>query len=60
MSGWRDTEGRTASERNKQKAAQGLANFAETARYRPLSLLKGLLAFAFIAVLVLALIGFLR
>lgn len=60
MSGWRDTDGRTASERRKLRSATDRAQFAETLRRRPITFVKGLLGFAFILVLVFALIGLLR
>lgn len=60
MSGWRDTDGRTAAERKKQRGAEERAHFAETARRRPLSLLKGLLGFVFVLVLAFALIASIR
>jgi hypothetical protein len=60
MSGWRDADGRTAAQRKKSEREGERARFAETVRYRPLSLLKGLLGFAFVMVIVFALIGALR
>jgi hypothetical protein len=60
MSGWRDTDGRTAGERKAVNTKRDRAQFAADVRHRPLTLLKGLAGFALIVVLVLALIGWLR
>lgn len=60
MSGWRDSDGRTAAERKKVQGEQDRARFLATARHRPLSLVKGLAGFVLIMVLVFALVGFLR
>ena len=60
MSGWRDTDGRTSAERKKRQGEQERARFAETARHRPLSLLKGLVGFVFVMVIAFALIAALR
>ncbi len=60
MSGWRDTDGRTATERKRLHAENDRAQFVDTLRRRPFSLLKGLLGFAFLVVLALALAGALR
>ena len=60
MSGWRDTDGRTAAERRQVKGAEDRARFAETVRRRPLTLLKRLAGFAFIMLLVFFVIGWLR
>lgn len=60
MSGWRDTEGRTAGERKAVQGKRDRAQFAADVRHRPLTLLKGLAGFALIVVLMLALIGWLR
>jgi hypothetical protein len=60
MSGWRDTEGRTASDRRKPARETAHAEFADTARHRPLTLLKGLAGFAFMLVLAFALVMALR
>jgi hypothetical protein len=57
MSGWRDEDGRTATERTKDRQAQARARFAETVRRRPLSLVKPALAAVFIGVLVFALVS---
>jgi hypothetical protein len=56
MAGWRDSEGRTASERAKERGAEERAVFLHTARHRPLTMLKGLLGFAFVLLLVFALV----
>jgi len=60
MSGWRDSDGNTAAERRKLRGEQDRAAFADAVRHRPLSLLRGFLGFAFIVVLVLALVLALR
>jgi hypothetical protein len=60
MSGWRDSEGRTASERARERGAEERAAFMQTARHRPLTILKGLLGFAFVLLLVFALVAALR
>jgi hypothetical protein len=60
MAGWRDSEGRTARERARQRGAEEHAAFMHTARRRPLTILKGFLGFAFILLLVFALITALR
>ena len=60
MGGWRDVEGRTVSERRQKQREEDRAEFADTVRHRPLTLLKGLAGFALIVVLVVALLGFLR
>jgi hypothetical protein len=60
MSGWRDVDGRTAGERRKSARETNRANFAEAARARPLTLLRGLAGFAFVLVLAFALIAALR
>jgi hypothetical protein len=57
MAGWRDSEGRTVRERAKQRGAEDRAAFGYTLRYRPLTLVKGFLGFAFVALLVFALIS---
>lgn len=56
MSGWRDADGRTAADRKKIRGAEERARFAADVRHRPLTLLKGLLGFAFILVLIVALV----
>jgi hypothetical protein len=57
MGGWRDEDGRTASEREKVQRASDRARFAETLRNRPVSLLKPALGLVFVGVLVFALIA---
>jgi len=57
MAGWRDSEGRTARERAKERGAEERAEFMRTARHRPLTLLKGFLGFAFVLLLVFALVS---
>ena len=56
MGGWRDENGRTATDRKKTKGEADLARFASDVRQRPLTLLKGLGGFIFVMVLVFALI----
>lgn len=60
MGGWRDVEGQTAAERRKTRNDTDRARLLDTARHRPLSLLKGALGFAFILLLVFFVIGWLR
>jgi hypothetical protein len=60
MAGWRDSEGRTAHDRAKLRGAEERAAFMRTARHRPFTLVKGLLGFAFVLLLVFALIAALR
>jgi len=60
MSGWRDSDGRTAAERKKVRGADERARLAADVRHRPLSLLRGLLGFAFVLVIAFALIASLR
>jgi hypothetical protein len=60
MAGWRDTEGRTARERAKEHGMEERAAFMHAAKRRPLSLVKGLLGFAFLLLLVFALVAALR
>jgi len=60
MGGWRDVDGRTASERRKALREAGRAHFTDTARRRPLTLLKGLAGFALIALVCLALVNWLH
>lgn len=57
MSGWRDEEGRTAADRKSRAQAQERACFLETARNRPLSLVKPAIGALFIGVLVFALVA---
>ena len=54
MSGWRDIEGRTNAERRRANAEH--KNLLDRLRYRPASFVKPALGFAFILVLVLALL----
>lgn len=54
MSGWRDADGRTAIDRRHQQNAANRANFFDTLRNRPLSLIRPLLGALFILVLVFA------
>ena len=56
MSGWRDNEGRTASERQKVERGQERARLAATIRHRPLSLVKPVLGGAFVLIVVIALL----
>lgn len=60
MAGWRDSDGRTARERAQERGAAERAELMQNARRRPLTLLKGLLGFAFVLVLVFALVAALR
>jgi hypothetical protein len=60
MAGWRDSDGRTARERAKLRGAEERSEFMRTARHRPVTLLKGFLGFAFVLLLVLALLIALR
>lgn len=60
MAGWRDSEGLTARERAKLRAEQERTDFVRTASQWPLSLLKGFLGFAFVLVLIFALVLALR
>lgn len=57
MGGWRDEDGRTAAEREKNQRAGDRAHFVDTIRNRPLSLLKPALGLVFVGVLVFALIA---
>lgn len=60
MGGWRDIDGNTAQQRRKLKREADRAAFADTARRRPLSLLKGALGFVAVLVLVFAVIFAMR
>ncbi|HYD73816.1 MAG TPA: hypothetical protein VEF55_11820 [Candidatus Binatia bacterium] len=60
MTGWRDSEGRTSRERAQQRGAEERAEFMRSVRQRPLTLLKGFLGFAFVLLLVFALVAALR
>lgn len=57
MSGWRDSDGRTASDRKSAQRAEERAQLAETVRNRPLRLAKPLLGALFVSVLVFALVS---
>lgn len=59
MGGWRDEDGRTATDRKKIKGEHDRAQLASDLRHRPLTLLKGLAGFLFVMLLVFALIRFL-
>jgi len=54
MPGWRDAEGRTAADRRQQQSAANRADFFDTLRTRPLSLIRPVLGALFILVLVFA------
>ena len=56
MSGWRDVEGRTNADRRRANAEAEHKNLLGRLRYRPASFVKPALGFAFILVLVLALL----
>ena len=60
MSGWRDSEGRTARERARERGAEEREAFLHVARHRPLTMLKGLFGLAFVLLLVFALVAALR
>lgn len=57
MGGWRDEDGRTATDRRRLGDEQERARFFAEVRYRPLTVLKTLVGFAFVALLVFALIN---
>lgn len=57
MGGWRDEDGRTATDRRKADNDHERARFFADVRYRPLTVLKSLVGFAFVALLVFALIN---
>lgn len=57
MAGWRDEDGRTATDRKKIGNDQERARLFADVRHRPLTVLKGLAAFAFVALLVFALVN---
>ncbi|MEZ5959771.1 MAG: hypothetical protein R3C30_05005 [Hyphomonadaceae bacterium] len=59
MGGWRDEDGRTAADRRKLGDEQARARFFADVRYRPLTVFKTLAGFAFVALLVFALINML-
>jgi hypothetical protein len=56
MSGWRDTEGRTRTERARERRREAHGHALDTVRHRPLSLLKPALALGFILILIAALL----
>lgn len=58
MSGWRDEEGRTAADRKSRAQAQERACFLETARNRPLSLVKPAIGALFIGALFIGVLVF--
>ncbi|MEQ1493373.1 MAG: hypothetical protein ABL932_22775 [Terricaulis sp.] len=60
MGGWRDEDGRTATDRKKVKGEEDRARFAADVRHRPLTLIKGLAGLVLVMILVFALLGFLR
>jgi len=57
MSGWRDQDGNTATERRKASGDRERARLMETVRRRPLSLIRPILGALFVAVLVFALLN---
>jgi hypothetical protein len=56
MSGWRDAEGRTAADRRKLGREGDRTRFLETAKNRPLTLVRSLLGAALILILIFALL----
>jgi len=56
MSGWRDSDGRTASDRRKLADDAARSRFLERVRHRPLSLLRPIGGALFIALLVVTLL----
>lgn len=54
--GWRDGEGRTASERRSRQGAESRVRFLHDLRHRPLAALKSAAVIAGMGVLVLAFI----
>jgi hypothetical protein len=56
MSGWRDTDGRTAGERRTREDQAARARLAETVKNRPLSLVKPIFSALFVLVLIVALL----
>jgi len=56
MSGWRDADGRTAADRQKQENVASRARFAQRVRNRPLGLVKPVVSAVFVAILILALL----
>jgi hypothetical protein len=59
MSGWRDSDGRTAAERKNRQRSEDQAAFIDCVQRRPLSLVKPILGAIFITVLIAALLNFL-
>jgi hypothetical protein len=59
MSGWRDSDGRTAAERKTRQRSEDQATFIDRVQRRPLSLVKPILGALFITVLIIALLNFL-
>jgi hypothetical protein len=57
MGGWRDEDGRTAADRRQRGDEQERARFFADVRHRPLTVLKTVAGFAFVALLVFALIN---
>jgi hypothetical protein len=55
--GWRDADGRTASERRRLRGAEERARFLDTVRRRPLSLVRPTLVLALAALLIFALVS---
>ncbi|HVZ99679.1 MAG TPA: hypothetical protein VG841_05145 [Caulobacterales bacterium] len=60
MGGWRDADGRTARERRKLEREAERTAFVINAKRRPWTLLKGFFGFAFIFVVVIAVLLALR
>ncbi|UPT62804.1 MAG: hypothetical protein M0D54_21170 [Hyphomonadaceae bacterium JAD_PAG50586_4] len=56
MSGWRDTEGRTAEERRTRQDRSLRPRLAETVKNRPLSLVMPIFSALFVLVLIIALL----
>ena len=57
MGGWRDEDGRTAADRRKLGNEHERARLFADVRYRPLTVLKTLAGFAFVGLLVFALVN---
>jgi hypothetical protein len=58
MSGWRDSDGRTAAERKNRQRSEDQAKFIDRVQRRPLSLVRPVLGAIFITVLIAALLNF--
>ncbi|WP_395646577.1 hypothetical protein [Terricaulis sp.] len=58
MSGWRDVDGRTASERRQHAGDVERTRLLDTLRHRPLSLVKPALAGVFVLLLIAALLNY--